>query len=409
MLDGVFSHTGDDSLYFNRYGRYESVGAAQSTDSLYYPWYSFTHYPDQYQCWWNFPSLPEVKEMEPSYQTFVATGEDSVVRHWQRAGAAGWRLDVADELPDEFIALLRREVKRDNPDAVLLGEVWEDASQKFSMGHLRSYVNGAELDSVMNYPLRDALLRFLSGKSSAQDCVSALAALRENYPAPFYYACLNLLSTHDVPRALTLLGGGPDKDSGLTREEQSRFSLQPLALGRAKARMKLAFALLFCLPGVPCIYYGDEAGMQGCMDPFNRAPFPWGHEDTALQSCVATWARMRKKHDALKTGCVAFLAPHEDVLLVLRFVANGHDALNELAQDGVYLLCLNRSDQLRYVHVDFPLLLRQNGFTGSELPLSAKLTRVLSEGGDSTAFNVLRGAAQIAVGPGTAALYRFDQ
>ena len=408
VLDGVFSHTGDDSRYFNRFGRYETLGAAQSPDSPYYSWYSFFHYPDRYRCWWNFPSLPEVNEMDPAYVDFIATGEHSVLRRWQNAGVSGWRLDVADELPDEFIALLRKEVKRISPDALLLGEVWEDASQKFSMGHLRSYVNGAELDSVMNYPLRGIVLDYLTGKITAPAAADALSALRENYPPPFYYACLNLLSTHDVPRALTLLGGGPDKDSGLTREEQARFSLQPLALARAKARMRLAFALLFSLPGVPCIYYGDEAGMEGCMDPFNRAPFPWGREDAALQSRVAEWSRLRRRTDALTRGHAAFFAPDSELLLVLRFVANGEDALGQSAENGVYLLLVNRSKELRYLHADFPALLRQNGYTGGEVPRSAKLTKLLYEGGDSTAFNVLSGAAQLAVGPETCALYRFD-
>lgn len=173
--------------------------------------------------------------------------------------------------------------------------------------------------------------------------------------------------------------------------------------------MRLAFALLFSLPGVPCIYYGDEAGLEGCMDPFNRAPFPWGREDAALQSRVAEWSRLRRRTDALTRGHAAFFAPDSELLLVLRFVANGEDALGQSAENGVYLLLVNRSKELRYLHADFPALLRQNGYTGGEVPRSPSWPSCCTKGGRfhglQRAFR--RGAARRWARE-TCALYRFD-
>ena len=343
MLDGVFSHTGDDSLYFDKYHRYGN-GACDSPHSPYYSWYDFSIYPTRYRSWWGFPSLPEVNETEPSYQQFIATGDDAVLKHWVRKGASGWRLDVADELPDSFIATLRTALKAEDPEAVLLGEVWEDASNKFSMNTRRQYVHGFELDSVMNYPLREALLGFFTQKLDADQCAQRLESLRENYPPAFYESCLNLISSHDVPRALTLLGGGPDKDSGLDRAAQAAFSLSPKARKRATALLKAAYATLMVLPGVPCIYYGDEAGLEGCMDPFNRAPYPYGKEDKDLQKSVALWANLRNHIPALQRGSAQARAPHRDVLHIDRspwhFFANRSDAPRtvEFPQPGMEVM-----------------------------------------------------------------------
>ncbi|MGX8692829.1 MAG: alpha-amylase family glycosyl hydrolase, partial [Clostridia bacterium] len=137
MLDGVFSHTGADSVYFNRYGSYPGRGACQGEDSPYYDWYEFRHFPNDYRCWWGFKDLPEVDERNAAWQDFVVSGKHSVVREWLRRGAAGWRLDVADELPDEVLALIRRAAKEEKPDAPILGEVWEDAVLKESYGSRR--------------------------------------------------------------------------------------------------------------------------------------------------------------------------------------------------------------------------------------------------------------------------------
>lgn len=313
ILDGVFSHTGDDSVYFNRYGRYPGPGAYGSKESPYYEWYDFRAWPDGYRCWWGFPTLPEVDELTPSYMAFIA----KVIDHYAELGLTSWRLDVADELPDEFIAFLRTHLKERDPEGLLLGEVWEDASNKQGFGARRKYVDGAELDSVMNYPLRDALCDFFLYRTDANGLAARLNALRENYPKPFYDACLNLLGSHDTPRIATVLGGAPHRDA-LTREEQAKFRLNPDAAARGKARLSLAQMLLFSHPGVPCTYYGDEIGMFGMMDPFCRAPYPWGEEDQAQLHQYRRIAAARSASAALSHGACGFAALTPDVFAILR-------------------------------------------------------------------------------------------
>ena len=230
MLDGVFSHTGDDSLYFDRKGIYG--GACGDPDSPYREWYDFHSYPDGYRCWWGFLSLPEVKELTPSYMEFIG----GVLEHYAQMGITSWRLDVADELPDEFIAFLREKLKSLDPSGVLVGEVWEDASNKRSPNR-RKYVDGRELDGVMGYPFRDAALDFFRFRTDAEGLCEELWQLMENYPAPFYRASMNILGSHDTARILTALGGAPPRDT-LTREEQARFRLSDEAQKLAVQRLK---------------------------------------------------------------------------------------------------------------------------------------------------------------------------
>ena len=123
ILDGVFSHTGDDSRYFNKLGNYADIGAYQSEASPYHSWYKFQEFPDKYTGWWGVGALPEVDESNPAYQQLIFGDKNSVVRKWLRLGASGWRLDVADELPDFFIAGLAAAAKAEKPDALVLGEV----------------------------------------------------------------------------------------------------------------------------------------------------------------------------------------------------------------------------------------------------------------------------------------------
>lgn len=132
ILDGVFSHTGSNSLYFDRYRAFGGHGAYADPQSPYRSWYQFYHYPDSYHCWWNFDTLPCVNKMDPTYLDYVIDGPDSVVAHWLRLGADGFRLDVVDELPDAFVLRLKRRIREIKPDALLIGEVWEDASNKIA-------------------------------------------------------------------------------------------------------------------------------------------------------------------------------------------------------------------------------------------------------------------------------------
>ena len=316
ILDGVFSHNGYDSKYFNARGHYASLGAYQSKQSPYYDWYDFSVWPDQYSSWWGIYTLPQVHEMNPKYLDYIIDGEDSVIRHWLKAGASGWRLDVADELPDAFIAKLNRAARETKPDALVVGEVWEDASNKISYDVRRRYFQGGELDSVMNYPLRDGILAFLTG-SPAEDFAEKRECLRENYPRAVFYNLMNIIGTHDTPRAITALGAGPS-DWGASREFRATHQLTGDALVRAKQLLRIAAVIQFTMPGSPTIYYGDEAGQQGYEDPFNRRTYPWDREDQELLAFYRTLCAVRDQSQALCDGSIEFLDAQGAVLLYER-------------------------------------------------------------------------------------------
>ena len=346
MLDGVFSHTGDDSVYFNKYGRYETVGAYQSKDSPYYPWYTFTAFPEEYQSWWGFETLPEVDEMNSEYGSYIVQRPESVVKKWLRLGASAWRLDVADELPDPFIKQLRKAIKEVDEENVLLGEVWEDASNKISMQTKREYVMGDELDSVMNYPLRKAILDCLLNKMDMWVLQENMAVLREHYPKEFFYACMNMLSSHDVPRALSLLGGAPDKDSGMSREEQACYRLSREQRTLAVKRMRLAFLMQMVFPGAPCVYYGDEVGMEGLMDPFNRGSYPWDNQDLELKEYVYALTKLRSQSAVLQTGYMVMHTIHADCGCWIRFSHEGKDAFGQPCENELWIAVINRSSKV---------------------------------------------------------------
>lgn len=349
LLDGVFSHTGADSVYFNRYGHYPSQGACQSEDSPYRLWYEFKRFPDEYRCWWGFRELPEVDELCPSWQDFVVSGKDSVVRQWLRRGAAGWRLDVADELPDEVLALIRRAAREEKPDAPILGEVWEDAVIKESYGSRRRYALGSSLDSVMNYPLRDAVLDFIHRRTNAPELRDFLIGQQLNYPRPMYYALMNLLGSHDVERLLSALSA-PVSLRRLSRPEQLSYPFRESERRAAPARERFCAALQFALPGVPSIYYGDEQGMDGPGDPFNRAPFREG--DASLFEHYVNLSAHRNAHPCLQTGEAVFGACHADVLTVLRYVNSDCDVFGAPVPREAWLLVLNRSNGPRRFEAD---------------------------------------------------------
>ena len=313
MLDGVFSHTGDDSVYFNKYGRYPSVGAYAGEASPYYEWYDFKQFPDKYRCWWGFETLPEVKEETPSYVEFIR----GIMEKWSQYGATSWRLDVADELPDNFIAELRKTVKQIDPEGVLLGEVWDDASNKVWEKGLRKYVYGHELDSVMNYPFRDGVLGFFTGKIDAYSLNDVLGGQRERYPEPFYRCCMNCIGSHDTQRALSVLSGAPDKDA-LTRRQQAEYRHDERAVQIGRIKLMTAVCLQYSMPQPPCIYYGDEAGMLGLSDPFNRRTYPWGKENRTLIAHYRRLGELRRASAALTDGETAFCPAAPDVFAVWR-------------------------------------------------------------------------------------------
>lgn len=298
ILDGVFSHTGDDSIYFNRYGRYNSTGAWDNADSPYRNWYKFDNSELGYSAWWGVPTLPEVEEDNPEFTEFI-TGENGVIRYWLKKGIKGFRLDVADELPDAFLDNIRKAIKTDNKNNFLLGEVWEDATNKISYDNRRRFLRGKQLDSVMNYPFANAITNYLLGGNS-RDLVDTVLEILENYPKPAIKLLMNHIGTHDTPRILTLLGKGKIENSD--REWQSKQSLTDEEYKKAVALLKVGALIQYTLPGIPSLYYGDEVGIQGYGDPFCRAAFPWDNTDDDLLRFYKALGTIRRQSKVFCSG-----------------------------------------------------------------------------------------------------------
>ena len=342
VLDGVFNHQGFVSRYFNGDGFYPQPGAAQSRQSPYYPWFHFQHWPDRFDSWWGIYTLPAVNEGEDSYRDYIIRGEHSIVRRWLQAGADGWRLDVADELPDDFIRELHQAVRAADPNAVVIGEVWEDGSTKIAYGVRRRHILGGHCDGLMNYPFRNGLISFLLGADAA--CFrDAMETLRENYPPFAFASAMNFLGTHDTPRILTLLGVGSDCREN-TKAWRANFRMDAGQRALALARLRLGALVLFAFPGAPTIYYGDEAGMEGFEDPFNRRTFPWGAEDKALTAWYAALGQARKSLLPLRRGDLRWLRAEGRVLAFSRTwegetviaAVNAGDAPEQLPLDGAF-------------------------------------------------------------------------
>jgi 4-alpha-glucanotransferase len=357
ILDGVFSHTGADSRYFNKLERYKEPGAYNAiihkVRSKYSSWYSF--YKDEkgtlaYDSWWGFADLPNVNENDLSYRDYMF-GDDGVIRTWLRRGASGFRLDVSDELPDSFLRELRATVKEETQgNGFVLGEVWEDASNKISYGSYRDFLLGRTHDAVMGYTFRDSVLGFFTWAFEAQILNSRLESFRENYPPQVYYCNMNLISSHDVPRAITVVGGDPDPGDRIT---QKTMQLNPHQLRVGLIRVRLALLIQMCYVGAPCIYYGDEVAMEGYRDPFNRRTYPWNkllpYQEEQLK--FFQWATsLRKKFPVLKTGCYRTLYAEGDIFVFERFLnPDRTDFFGNLCE-GVssVILAINRNDKARY-------------------------------------------------------------
>jgi glycosidase len=352
ILDGVFSHTGADSRYFNKFSRYPDIGAWQEATgqalSPYGSWYVFHRKGDQlyYDSWWGFPDLPAVNENDLSYLDYI-TGPDGIIRHWLRLGASGWRLDVSDELPDYFLRSLRLAAQVEKPDAIFLGEVWEDASNKISYGSYRDFLLGRTHDIVMGYPFQNALIGFLAGQFPAERLHHLLEQLRENYPLSSFYSSYNLISGHDIPRAITALAGVPDPGS---REMQARTALSEDQRQRGEQLLRLAVLFQMTWPGCPVIYYGDETAMEGYRDPFNRRTFPWGHENKSMQRWFARLGLLRQSQAVLRTGQLQILAAAGDVIVFQRSLNAGYDVFGQaMSGPGNALIAVNRSAEPREI------------------------------------------------------------
>lgn len=299
LLDGVFNHVGQESIYFQE--------AIKDKSSHYYSWFNFIDYPEEYQSWWGVSSLPEVNKSNPEYQDFIY-GDHGVLAKWMKDQVDGWRLDVADELPMDFLRNIRNRLMKENCQ-VMIGEVWGDASDKFVNSEYRPYTFGDNLTGVMNYPVRNFIVGLLTSENNDAEIalMNKLALLVEHYPTNFLRNCLNNIGTHDTVRIKT-------------------------ALQNDEKLVLLAFGLMFMLPGVPCIYYGDEAGLIGDKDPDNRRFFPWGRESRSLIAQVSKWINVRKQNPVLVKSKIGFL-----------HIATGINAIVRYDEKVIMVYCINKN------------------------------------------------------------------
>ena len=315
ILDGVFNHTGSDSIYFNREGNYESVGAYQSAKSKYYSWYDFQSYPDKYTCWWGIDILPRIHPDVPSCRKYFV-GKGGVIDKYATLGIDGFRLDVADELSDDFISEIKKRLNTHNKKSVLYGEVWEDGSNKIAYDVRKKYFLGRELDGVMNYPVRTGIIDFLTS-GNCSSLLYALTDIVDNAPVRIRNMQMNLLGTHDTERILTVLGG--ERPEGRSNEYLCKKKMNDLERGLAKRRLRMAYTILATVPGIPAIFYGDEAGLEGYHDPFNRMPYPWGREDHNLISHFRRLGKIRRENDVYKEGDFELIYLNSDALVFKRY------------------------------------------------------------------------------------------
>ncbi len=340
ILDGVFSHTGSDSVYFNKYGNYGATeGAYRNDNSPYRAWYQMSD-DRRYESWWGCTNLPNINETEPTYLDYILRDRDAIIKKWLRLGASGWRLDVADELPDSFIKILRKEAKSEKSDSVIIGEVWEDASNKVSYSQQREYLLGDELDSVMNYPFKDSMIGFIMGSIGAEQFSNNIMNIIENYPKEVLYSLMNIAGTHDTARIKTVLGGQNIPDN-LSNEEKWRFSLdgqeETLAINR---QMLMAF-MQMTFVGVPCVYYGDEIGMEGLSDPYNRKPYTWRRINPELLRFYKDMIKLRNDNQFIKTGEFTPLYAKDGVFVYMREISGGKDVFGRRAENGAGIFAVN--------------------------------------------------------------------
>ena len=330
ILDGVFNHTGSDSVYFNKKGTYNSLGAYQSKESPYYDWYYFDQYPDRYGCWWGSTVVPTVNKSAKGYRDLIL-GENGVIEKWTKMGVKGWRLDVVDELPIDFTTDLCKKIKSVNPDCTIIGEVWEDASTKVAYSQWRPYFMGEQLDGVMNYPFKDSIISFVLG-GKTYDFVGRITHILENYPKESLDVNMNLIGSHDTARILTVLAGVP---APYKKEERAAAVLEGELYSKAKSRLKVASTIQYILPGMPCLYYGDEAGAYGYEDPLNRGTYPWGREDLDLVRHYQALGEIRRKYADFFLGETTFEEVTDKGFTIVRRCEKGELRLSTTHQSAI--------------------------------------------------------------------------
>lgn len=339
ILDGVFNHVGDDSVYFDKYGKYGGNGAYSGKKSPYYNWFTFSSFPDVYEAWWGIGNLPRVTRTA-AFRKLIY-GKGGVVEKYMDMGAAGFRFDVVDELESDFVDKLCAKIKKHKKDAYIVGEVWEDASDKIAYGERKQYFWGKQLDAVMNYPLRSAIIEYVM-HGNGQLIADVTNALYKHYPKHKSAYMMNVLGTHDTERILTVLGG--ETADGYTNDQLSVKRMDALQHSVAFHRLKNAVLLQMTLPGIPCVYYGDEAGMEGYRDPFNRCTYPWGRENKKVLDWYKTLTAYRKAEHALSSqsfkvcaarkGLFAFSRGDDSESLII--YTNTGDTAEQLKLKGAY-------------------------------------------------------------------------
>ncbi len=313
VLDGVFNHVSSDSPWFDRFGRFDEVGACEGADSKFRDWFTFKppgpNDPEPcvptepggsdtfYQGWFDYDTIPELQEIDDVQALFV--GEDGVVPAWIARGAAGWRLDAADVLSGAFIGAIRDAAKAADPEALIVAEQWHNSTP---------WLLGDLADSTMNYRFRRAVIGLVNGATNdpdgalealtPSDFASAMSGVQEDYPPPAFHALMNLVDSHDTARVLWTLTPGVDNDEAKSL---------PSALAEGKVKQRLVATIQLTFPGMATIYYGDEVGLSGHDDPDNRRPYPWAAEDLELRDHYRTLARVRAEHQALREGGLEFL------------------------------------------------------------------------------------------------------
>ena len=267
ILDGVFNHIGSDSIYFNKDKHFDSVGAYNSKDSKYYDWFQFNKWPDDYNSWWGIKTLPSVNQNNKELQSYIS----SIIKKYMTMGLQGFRLDVVDEIHHDMLTNICNSIYAVKKDALIIGEVWEDASTKISYGFRRGYFLGEELNSVMNYPLKEALLNYvLTG--NCDDFYYVYEMIENNYPNYVKHNLMNLVGSHDTRRIFSILN---EKDDSI-------------------ALLKIISGLQFTFYGLPSIFYGDEVGIQEDAPDFSRKCYPWGNENLEILNWYKMLAKIRK-------------------------------------------------------------------------------------------------------------------
>lgn len=369
ILDGVFNHTGADSIYFNKYGKYNELGAFQSKFSKYFDWYNFYDFPSKYESWWNIDILPRIKLRNKTCCEFFLK-KNGVIDRYASLGIIGFRLDVADELPDEFIAGLKERISKRIKSSVVYGEVWEDASNKIAYGARKKYFLGEELDGVMNYPLRQGIIEYLI-HNRTDILLYALTEVLDNAPERIRNIQMNILGSHDTERIITVLSG---TDLNISNEEKHSKHLSFYERQLAIARLKLAYTILMTVPGIPTIFYADEAGLEGYSDPFNRMPFPWGKEDRDILGFIQKLGNIRRVNSVYRDGEFKILELTKDRLVFER--KRNSTSLITVINNSENELCFSLSEN------SFGLLSRRRYKKGNKhtLPkISSEIIRISNE------------------------------